>query len=310
MKNVRQAIQNSDQFDTLSAIWILSCNDENPIITFNGLKYRLGLPENYDVYSLVKNRGELFRLGISQRRLMRWKQEMLAGNHLPSWIRDIKNDTDRTKTIENLNSDDVFRNQFRAGAESPQASVEIIEWGLEHIDRLRKVSAEIRDERIKKITGIWVPVLSTIIALVAVLSGGYLQLQTLDMQKYLQDSSLVEQRNLKYYEVELKPKQEGYSAFMRHLSDTIQNASTNNPDALNTSLHELESSYYDIEPFIIKSGISQRTSMWNKYQEFANTARGLIAQQIGTPKRTELEALIQEQKDYFRSELYKVLFEP
>jgi len=308
VSNIRKSIQDSDQLDILSAIWIMSCNDENPTITFKGIEYRLGLPESYDVYSLVKSRGELFRLGIPQRRLAKWKQDMLNGSQLPSWVRAIENDIDRTAAIENISSDDVFRNQFRAGFESPRAPIEIIEWGLEHIDRLRRVSAEVREEKIKRLTGIWIPILSTIIALVAVLSGAYLQLQTLSLQKYIQDSSLAEQRSLKYYEVELKLRQEGYSAFMQHLNSAIENASTKNSYSLGVSLHEIESTYYNIEPFLVKSEMDQRALLWNKYQEFATTASALTEQPVGTPKHAELETLIQAQKDYFRSELYKILF--
>jgi hypothetical protein len=308
MSNIRKPIQNSDQLDILSAIWIMSCNDENPTITFKGIKYRLGLPESYDVYSLVKSRGELFRLGIPQRRLVKWKQDMLNGSHLPSWVRDIENDIDRTAVIGNISTDDVFRNQFRAGFESPRAPIEIIDWGLEHIERLRRVNAEVSEEKIKRLTGIWIPILSTFIALAAVLSGAYLQLQTLSLQKYIQDSSLAEQRSLKYYEVELKLRQEGYSAFMQHINSAIENASAKNSYSLGVSLHELESTYYDIEPFLVKSEIDQRALLWSKYQEFAIAASELTEQPVGTPKHAELEVLIQAQKDYFHSELYKILF--
>ncbi len=34
-----------DDHDLLSAIWVMACNDENPIITFQGLRYRLNLQE-------------------------------------------------------------------------------------------------------------------------------------------------------------------------------------------------------------------------------------------------------------------------
>src|SRR5438128_12623662 len=81
--------------DTVSAIWILACNDENPIITYEGIPYRLGLTPGFDIKRLVGTRAELFRHGIPSQRLRKWKEEMRAGKHLPAWIRDV--DDEKTK---------------------------------------------------------------------------------------------------------------------------------------------------------------------------------------------------------------------
>lgn len=138
----RTKIKGPDEFDILSATWILASNDENPSITYEGIKYRLNLPDDYDVRELISSRADLFRRGIPRQRLDKWKQEMLEGKHLPSWIREIEDDAERQSTISSLTTNDVFRSQFRAERDAPQSEIEIITWGLEHIDRLRKANIE------------------------------------------------------------------------------------------------------------------------------------------------------------------------
>lgn len=79
-----------EELDVLSAIWILACNDENPILTYEGIRYRLNLPATYDVRALIRKRGELFRLGANPEAFEQWKGRMLSGKHLPAWIRVLR----------------------------------------------------------------------------------------------------------------------------------------------------------------------------------------------------------------------------
>jgi len=156
------------RLDTVSAIWILACNDENPIITYEGIPYRLGLTLGFDIKRLVGTRAELFRHGIPSQRLRKWKEEMRAGKHLPAWIRDVDDEKTKAAAIDGLSADDVFRSQFRAEADAPRSPIEIIDWGIQHIDRLRKAGVEAREERFKWITGLAVPLFSMVIALAAI----------------------------------------------------------------------------------------------------------------------------------------------
>ena len=84
MKQSRVAIREPDVFDILSATWILACNDENPIMTYEGIRYRLNLPKDYDIRKLIQSRGELFRRGVPYYRLRECKQQMLERKRLPS----------------------------------------------------------------------------------------------------------------------------------------------------------------------------------------------------------------------------------
>jgi hypothetical protein len=116
-----------DQFAVLSAIWILACNDETPVMTYRGIRHRLNLPDDLAVENLVQNHGELFRLRIPPSRLKTWKDDMLKGNHMPSGIREATG-SDRIQLITNLRPEDGFRSQFRAEASAPKSDVAVIEW--------------------------------------------------------------------------------------------------------------------------------------------------------------------------------------
>lgn len=292
----RVEIKGSDELDILSAIWILASNDENPIVTYEGIKYRLGLPDGYDVKSLIQSRGEMFRRGVPSRRLERWKLEMRANKHLPSWIRDIEDEKERKLKIEALTPDDMFRSQFRSEADAPRSPIEIIKWGLEHIDRLRKAGVEAREEKVKRITGVLIPLLSMFVALAAVVSSALLQSRSINTQV-----------DLKKYETTLRPKQDNYTAFMKSLAAAFGSAVHKDKNSLVTNLEKIESAYFSIEPFL---EARKRDEVWDKYQEYSDFCLSVLKQQ--TDSDVELDKNIKtfvEYRQYFRTELYKVLFE-
>jgi hypothetical protein len=85
---------------------------------------------------------------VPRHRLREWKGEILRGQHLPPWIL-IEDQSARKQAIEALTPDDVFRSQFRAEKNALRAPIEIIDWGLQHIDRLRKASLEAHEQLAK-----------------------------------------------------------------------------------------------------------------------------------------------------------------
>jgi hypothetical protein len=138
-------LKDVEELDLISAIWIMASNDETPLITYGGIRYRLDLPADYDVKALVAKRPELFRPSANPEHLEAWKADMLDGRRLPSWIRVIHDEEVQANTIRSLTVHDVFRSQFRASRNSERSPIEIIKWGLEHLDRLRKAKAEAKD---------------------------------------------------------------------------------------------------------------------------------------------------------------------
>jgi hypothetical protein len=122
---------------------------------------------------LISQHGELFRLGLPHSQLNQWKDEMRKGSGLPGWIR-AATQTDRMKLIEELSPADGFRSQFRSNARAAKSDVAVIEWGLGHIERLRKARGEARAATAKS-WQMWVvfaaSVLGTVATVIAALYG-------------------------------------------------------------------------------------------------------------------------------------------
>lgn len=237
-----------DEFGLLSSIWILSCNDQIPYMTYEGIKYRLGLPADYDVRKLIGGHGELFRAKVPASSLNEWKDEMLAGDRVPSWIREEADSSERKTLIQGLSPDDLFRNQFRTEANAPRAELEVIKWGLDHIENLRSAQVDLREARVKRWTNMRIPILSTLLALVALMSSAFLQWVNIVQQKQTLDV----QKQLKYYEVELKPKLDGYSSLMNAMLESLRDADLGDVKATSTTLDRARVAFYAVEPFLFK----------------------------------------------------------
>ena len=95
----RIPIAKTDDLDVLSGIWIMSCNDDNPIMTYRSVAQRLNLPDAYDVKAVVGSRPELFRLGILKSRLDAWKDRMKGGLNRPNWIVEIRGSKEQHKAM-------------------------------------------------------------------------------------------------------------------------------------------------------------------------------------------------------------------
>lgn len=161
-----------DEFTILGATWILASNDENPLITYEGVRQRLNLEPDFDVRGLVRRHGELFRRGMPQQRLDDWKNRMRAGRAVPSWIREAP-EIDRQGMIDALSPDDGFRSQFRSTSDAPKTEVPIIEWGLAHIERLRKARNEAREASAKS-WQMWLVFATSVLGILATIATNYL----------------------------------------------------------------------------------------------------------------------------------------
>jgi len=290
----KPSLVNPDDLDVLCAIWILSCNDENPIVTYRGINYRLGLKDDYDVKALVGCRGEMFRKGVSARRLRDWKQAMHTGKNLPSWIRIMEDVVLRGQAINDLSSEDVFRNQFRAEENAPACPIEILDWGLKHLDRIRTANLTARDERLKRMSAIWVPLLSTAVAMSAIFAGAMAQRE-----------NAVTQAQLTRFQVVFRPKQEGYAQFMKTLAETYHNARTGDAKALADSLSVLRSSYFGLEPFLNKE---ERSDILDQLDQFSASCNMLAREPANSPKREGFEKSYFTYEELFRRRLFEALF--
>ena len=162
MANRTTSGRSPEELDIVSAIWVMANNDENNLISYRGIIHRLQLPSNYDVRGLIRSRGELFRQGVQQWILNEWKSDMLAGKSLPIWIRDVKDKNEQAKMINQMTPEDVFRSQFRAEKDAPKAELSVIDWGLQHIERLRRSRLESIDARQKSLQ-LWIIIITTVV---------------------------------------------------------------------------------------------------------------------------------------------------
>lgn len=290
----QKSISTSTDLDTLSAIWILACNDDNPQITYDGIRFRLGLDNDFAIKELISSRPELFRKKTSEKLLNSWKKEMRLGRKIPSWIKETENSTERTAIIEKLSISDVFRSQFRAEVDSPRSDIEVINWGLQHIERLRKAEIETRKEKTRIFSSIWLPLASLFVAAITVISSSMIQYENIQTQK-----------SLKHYEVELRPKQTEYSNFMNGITQAYYSASEKNRLQLIRDLNSIENSYYLIEPFLSEK---DRNELWNKYQEYSGFCNNVFDSTQQKANNTLIDKFI-AYRSYFRKDLYIALFE-
>ena len=284
----------TNQFDFLCSIWVIASIDENPLITYEGLKYRLGLPDSFDIKALVHSRSELFRKTTPQSRLDTWKTDMRNGNRLPSWIRVVENDEERNLKIENLSVNDVFRSQFRIGQNSPKSDIEIIKWGLEHIERLRNAELDTKKGRTSFWSAVVIPALSIIIAGLSIFYG-----------YKIQQSSNQNQIELKHYEVEFKPKQEGYVNYMKAISEASIFSKSNLPVNMMQSLTDAEQSFYILEPFLSDR---DRKKIEKEYKLFNSMCCRIALSDSITRYSSNVDDSFSLYKDFFRDNLYEALF--
>ncbi len=246
----------TDNLDIVSSIWILASNDENCFITYKSVKHRLGLDESFDVEKLIKLHGELFRLKAPKNAIENWKTEMLNGRHLPSWLKAITDNNQQKEIINKLTENDIFRSQFRAKINAKPSNIEIINWGLEHIDRIRRISLEKKDENFKKFSSFWIPILSTFISLVAVVSS-----------YFIQQNIIKNQSDLKKTELEYKTKQDCYTNLMKNLTNSYLYIDKNDKNGMLNSLDNIETNFYNIENLMTKKDAEE---VWKEYQKFTS----------------------------------------
>ena len=91
-------------------------------------------------------------------------------------------------------------------------------------------------------TNVWLSALSLIVALAAILSGAYIQRLSVKENAHAQTE-------LKRMELTFKPKQEGYTAFMKAVSVAYRSKTWEEAE---TTLEEVDVAYSSIEPFLDK----------------------------------------------------------
>lgn len=285
-----------EALDTLSSIWIVASNDENPEISYAGLCYRFHISSDAVVRELVAAHGELFRLTIPAPRLTSLKKRYRLGKSLPSWLRSILDDDDRNNRIDELREEDFFRSQFRAHAGAPPSQIQIVDWGLQHIERLRKARMEIKDERLKRWSSLWIPLMSTAIALLALSTTAFLQLRISRIQW-----------DQKQYEVSFRPKVDGYTHFIQALYPSFNQAINRDISETLHTLGNADDGFVQLEPFLERA---TRDRIWIDYQNLVTFC--LTTAQRENRADGGSDSLVSEfinRRERLRTELYDALFQ-
>lgn len=278
-----------DEFDLTAAIWILSSLDENPIMTYRGVVDRIGSSE-VAVKEIVHRRRELFRTGVPNYRMHAWKADMRNGTRIPNWVRD---QPDQAEAIKRLSADDVFRNQFRVEDRAKKSDLEIIEWGLQHIERSRKADTEHKQESKARWT-LWLSGVSVAVALCTALATTFLQARSIDAQT-----------QMKVFETEFKPKQEGYYAFIAAVAEAGILALKRDGKVFEKT-DDVQTRFYALEPFLTPQA---RKEIFDGMQDFISFCTG----QIEVPPAVGAEkpgAAVKytNMKNDLRDKLYTALF--
>lgn len=264
------------------------------------------LPDSFDLEGLIKKHPELFRLKVPNLRLDKWKQEMLSGKKLTFWVSEFSDENERKKAIESLTPDDCFRSQFRAEKDAPRSPIEIIYWGLQHIERLRKVKVEIEETKRKWLREAVIPLLSLIIGLAAIVASSLVQYTSIDSQEKLKKYELDSQEKLKKYEVSFDQRNDSYVLIMKSFESVLKSVEARNKTNFQNNLEQLESSFYKIKPFLTLEAQSRFSRTLSNYIKYMNDLFNKNLPQNFSIKEQEP---YKEFKKYFDETLYKDLFE-
>jgi hypothetical protein len=283
----REGPERTDPADVLSGVWILASIDQDPAMSYAGIRHRLGLGKDFNLRGLIAEHGELFRVGITEDALEKLKQKFRSKpNAVPAWLQEIP-EKDREDTIKDLTTDDFFRSQFRTRPEADRSPTEIIEWGLQHIERLRKSRMERREERQRRWSTLVIPAVTALVAFGTLIGTVYFQQQTLR-----------DQRHSREYEV----RADSYSRFVQALWPATQGSVSGTRQAID----EADRAFVQLEPFLDRT---QRDQLWREYRHFANAC--LTNARTGEPARGPIDSSVADcsrRRDRLRGQLYAALF--
>ena len=157
----------------VSAIWILSCNDPIPTMTYTYIYQRLALNKER-AKELIGSHKELFSTSISKNWRDAWKKRMENGDSLPSRIASEKDPVKKKKAIEDVVNEDLFRSQFRLSCSATVSPIEITKWGLEHIEKARKSKNEVKEEKQRWLKDFIIPIITILLSAIISLGSVYL----------------------------------------------------------------------------------------------------------------------------------------
>jgi hypothetical protein len=267
-----------DDLDVTSAIWMLSCNDADSIITYRGIAHRLRL---YDwdverIKQVVRGRAELFSPVVSSRWFHDWKTWVKQGGHYPGWVLDVGGKADRDKAIDDLTTQDVFRCQFRNDNRSPgitdpcvpTCTPDQVKLGIELIDRLRKARIEAREERLKLITTVAIPLVALVLTSTVAVSSAVVSYLTLKSSRRIarQTADLTRYDEIvKLWDLSTRMRGDAYESVFNSMQSAIDAAAAGKKQKTAKGLNDVRSDFYRLE--IVLDGADARRQLWSDYDK-------------------------------------------
>jgi len=306
-----------DDLDVISAIWMLSCNDPDTIMTYKGIAHRLAL-KGWDVERVrhvVQSRAELFSPVVSSRWFKEWQEWIKKEAHYPGWVLELTGKAARDKAIDDLTRQDVFRCQFRNDNRPtdktdpcvPVCDTDQVKLGIEHLDRLRKAGAEERDERLKYRTTVIVPVVAL---LLTSLVGG---LSTLVSYWSLQNSRHLAQQTadltradelVKLWDLSTRMRGNAYEGVFNSMQSASDAALAGNKEETGKQLIQVRSDFYRLE--IVIDDPQARKQLWNRYGEFKQLCSDALAN--SGKSSVSLPLAFENLQNELHHQLYDLLF--
>lgn len=297
----KEEIRQIVEFDILTSVWIMASNDQNPFMLYETVRRRLDLPDNYPLEKIIAKRSELFRKKVPEYRIDSLKKDWikkcdLDEKKIPSFLQKFQTKEERINYLNSISEKDIFRSQFRIENDADRSDIEIIDWGLKHIERLRNNLIEEREKKKRNYKEIWIPIGSLILTMIILISNIYLQRKNQEIQI-----------TLKKYEISFKPRQEYYASILGTMIIAYTNAHNGMRENLTSNLDNIERTFYYIEPFLSKS---QRDSFYHKIQGFSvmcYNLENLQSKNFQEQHENYSDSLI-AYRTYFREKLYPILF--
>jgi hypothetical protein len=161
------------------------------------------------------------------------------------------------------------------------------------IKTLIQIALELYDKQ-KEMAGWWKVWLPIMVAIFTVFGSFFVQYKSNENQN-----------SLKHFEVELKPKQDGYANYMKAISYSFYHATRANRDRMIQSLDQAEMNFYILEPFL--SG-HDRERIWDQFQQFSSFCYRIVDSNIYIDNQAKTVQSLIWYRDYFRTNLYSALF--
>lgn len=160
------------------------------------------------------------------------------------------------------------------------------------IKKLIEIAIELHDRQQEK-SGWWKVWLPLLVAIITVISSFFVQYKNNENQFIL-----------KHYEVEIKPKQEGYANYLNNLSQSYYFAQDKNVMDFNKSIDNMESSLFIIDPFVTAI---EREQLWQQHQKYLSFCNEILDSKESTNTYQKVDSFITF-KSNFRLTFYEILF--